>query len=117
MNGQLILADETLRVINSVLPYSKTCDEIARARNTYSGGHLTTAEVREIDRALKAAGSDPARLVTAEALKAAVEDLQAALRRVDLDGLELAGQRTVSLFVWDPARDSPASLEAAHAPL
>lgn len=118
MNDQLILNDDTLRVIASILPYSSICDELARARDRMSGGHISTADVRTIQNALMLAEADPgAQLVTRSALRIAGGDLRAALRRVDLDGLELAHQATVSVFVVDPARDDVASVTAAHAPL
>jgi hypothetical protein len=118
MGDQLILTDDTLRVLVSVLPYSQICEELARARNVNKGGHISTNDVRKIRLALVSALADPgAQLVTVSALKLADADLRQALRRVDLDALELAGQHVVSVFLFDPARDDVASLAAAHAPL
>lgn len=107
MNTQLVLTDETLRAAVAVLPYGRIATELARARDIASGGHLTTCEVRDLVRALNAAASDPATLVTATALRLAGGELRRALASLDLDGLELAHVRTVSVFVWDPERDGP----------
>jgi hypothetical protein len=118
MNDQLILTDDTLRVLVSVLPYGQVCEELARARNPYKGGHISTNDVRRIRLALVAALADPrAQLMTTSALKLADADLRQAMRRIDIDALELAGRHVISVFLFDPARDDVANLAAAHAPL
>lgn len=115
MDNQLILTDDTLRVIMSVLPYGKVCDELARARNPYSGGHVSTSDVRKIRLALVSALVDrDVRLVTASALRLADADLRQASRRIDLEALELAGRTVVSVFVFDPSRDDVTTLTAAQ---
>lgn len=104
--GQLILTDETLRVLLALLPFGRACVELTRARDVDDGGHLATTEVRELVRLLGRAGRVRA-LVTSEALRDAVGQFRTALRRIDLDALELDGRHTVSVFVWDPERDAP----------
>ena len=107
LKSQLVLNDATLRVATAVLPFGRVASEIARACDKADGGHLSTTEVRELVRALDLATRDPASLVTASALREAGEDLRQALISVDLDALELAHVRTVSVFVWDARRDGP----------
>jgi hypothetical protein len=106
-NSQLILTDATLRVAFAVLPYGRLAAELVRARDPERGAHLATAEVRELGRVLDMAAQDPQLLITSAALREATAQLRQAMIRLDLNGLELAGRRTVSVFVWDVWRDGP----------
>jgi hypothetical protein len=104
---QLILTDETLRVLCALLPYGPVTDQLTRARNGDDGGHLTAAEVRLLERCLNHAADDATRVVTDAALYRATEQFHRQLAGIDLRRCELGAQRSVSVFVWDDLRDGP----------
>jgi hypothetical protein len=88
LTDQLILRDNTLRVLSLAAPNEAIGRQVALARDPMNGGHLTVTQVRA--------------LAAAEARR----DIETALARIDLDALAAEG-RTVSLFVWEEERDGP----------
>lgn len=105
--GQLILTDETLRVLCTMLPYSAVADQLARARNGWDGGHLTTSDVRMLDRLLGHAVHDLARVVTGRALRQATTQFREQVLGADLARCEREARHSISVFVWDEERDGP----------
>lgn len=101
-SNQLVLHDQTLRVLLLLLPHGHVAQEINQARDLMNGGHLSVAQVRDLADLL----ARPSRLVRDEALDAARANLAARLAVLDLDTLD-AAHRCVSVFVWDPKRDEP----------
>lgn len=99
---QLVLADETLRVLLLRLPAGPVAQEMHRARDLMNAGHLAVGQVRDLADLL----AEPSRLVTDAALAAARADLAAGLARLDVDALA-AAHRCVSVFCFDPERDGP----------
>lgn len=104
---QLVLTDETLRVLYTLLPYGRPAVQVGLARNSYDGGHLTVREVRLLADFLSEAAADPRCLVTREALAAATAQFHDRLRDLDLDEIERGRPGEVSIFVWDESRDGP----------
>lgn len=110
MRGQLILTDETLRVLFAVLPDSRMCDELMRARDVNQGGHLTIDQAHGLADVLARAVDDPYVLIKRSCLREATQQLREALRLLDLTALDHDGRHTVSVFVWDAWRDGPAPI-------
>jgi hypothetical protein len=113
---QLVLTDETLRVLYTLLPYGRPVEQLARARNSYDGGHLTATEVHLLADTLARAEHDPRRLVTSQALRRAREQFGSQLAAIDLGAFENQRGCEVSVFVWDVLRDGPLG-ETVHSPV
>lgn len=99
---QLVLTDETLRVLLLLLPEGPVAHEIHQARDLMNAGHLTVAQVGEVAEALERSSD----LATADAVKAAHAEIRERLARFDLEALT-AALRRVSVFRVDPERDEP----------
>lgn len=110
MRGQLILTDETLRVLFAVLPDSPLCHELMRARDVNQGGHLTIKQAHSLTDVIARAMDDPRVLIRRSCLREADQQLRAALRRMDLAVMDHDDQDTVSVYVWDAWRDGPAPI-------
>jgi hypothetical protein len=101
LTDQLILRDNTLRVLSLAAPNEAIGRQVALARDPMNGGHLTVTQVRAL-----AAAAHLTTPLDANAIAEARRDIETALARIDLDALAAAG-RTVSLFVWEEERDGP----------
>lgn len=106
-SDHLVLTDETLRVLYTLLPFGEPATQVGLARNSFGRGHLALREVWMLADLLTKAADDPWCLVTPEALGRATAEFRSELREVGLtdDERELDGE--VSVYVWDESRDGP----------
>lgn len=100
--GQLVLDDETLRVIGCVLPAGGVAREIAAAREIDGIGYLRATDARAVLDALVRAQSDAWCIVAPDALAGAIEHYRLAMSRA---GVVV---ERVTVHVWDVERDGPA---------
>lgn len=105
MTGRLGLSGRTLNLLLTLIPGGHIADELRRVRDSDVGGRLSTTEVRELAHVVTVAVAQATRDADRAAVTAAAEDLRSALRRVDLDGLELARQHHVRLLRRDATGD------------